>query len=46
MLNELLEAYAGMLADKVLADTAHIRYGSGVDYAERHATLIRPEPKP
>lgn len=28
-------------AEKVLADTAHIRYGSATDYAERHATLVR-----
>lgn len=46
MLNELLRAHAGMLAEKVAADMAHIRYGSGEDYAERHAALIRPEPQP
>jgi hypothetical protein len=32
----LLEA-----ADAVAADTAHIRYGSATDYAERHAALLR-----
>lgn len=28
-------------ADAVLVDTAHIRYGSATDYAERHAALLR-----
>lgn len=41
MLNELLSAHAAMLAEKVLADTAHIRYGCATDYAERHAALIK-----
>lgn len=41
--NDLLAAHAAMLAEKILSNTQHIRYGCAMDYAERYAKLITKE---
>lgn len=40
LIDELLDARAAILADRVRKDVKHIRYGCAADYAERHASLI------
>jgi hypothetical protein len=40
---DLLRAHAALLAERILANTQHIRYGCATDYAERYSKLITKE---